>query len=164
MTEQNTSKKTSYLLTVVAILILVVGIFFIRTGAESPKTSCQVLDVLKQSQPINAADLKALINGNSLVGATSNTKTLYQMYFKEDGTYIFQRGQNKKNRNLGKWWIEENYLCTEKTVDNQVKLNKYQFFPLYGDAYTSKSKFGDCAAPEEFCPAFLFVKGNAFNL
>lgn len=118
-------------------------------------------DLCSSKAFLSSTRLHELVSGNTLVGQTNRSKSVYVLYFSNNGTVSYQRKTKPKALYQGKWWIKNDYIYSQfphyKKHSKAFKIHYYQVFEnLFVDSSCTKE-------PYKYAP-FIVLQGNPFDL
>lgn len=120
---------------------------------------------LSKSKELNEGDLKILVSGNSILGHTCNTKSLYELYFKPDGDLLFRKNNSNQEIYVGKWWVKGNSIFSQwETYPKKGTVNELRYHHVLDEIYIPYNVNLACGPAGTFGRPFIVVKGNVFNL
>lgn len=115
-------------------------------------------------QLMDAKAFQERVVGNTVVGITRQSFSLYMLYFERDGTCILLKG-NKEYQ--GEWWFEKEYVRAfwpeYQSAHPQSIFSKEN--PRYGNATAIQYYFDGeniLVANKNFTASVLLLKGKAF--
>jgi hypothetical protein len=111
--------------------------------------------------PLSEKELQSVVSGNSMIGVTSHSHSLYELYFEPDGTLYFRKSSDNQQVYVGKWWITGNIIHSQwPSYDKNPTENTLQYYHLYDNVYIPFSINGGCGKANTFCTPFLVTKGK----
>lgn len=155
--------------------LLLLSLVFISTNSIAKEaayqdgifknTSSQITELVKRTKPLNATTLKKLVVNNTILGYTFHSNSIYELFFKADGTLLFRKSRDPKQIYVGKWWIKgDNIYSQWKTYAKNPGVNQLQYYHVIDNIYVYFSKNEACGKKHQFCKAFMVLKGDPFNL
>lgn len=114
-------------------------------------------------QPITSKEFERTFVGNSIVGVTANTESLYEIYFNPNGDCIFRKGNNKLQTYTGKCWSNEDIIYSY-WPSYKENVNKLKYYKIDEVTYAGYNENDACGPKGTYCHVFLLVKGRLPSL
>ena len=125
----------------------------------------QIKQFLTSSKPLNSSELRQLVTNNTLIGHTSHSRSIYELFFKDNGNVIFRKSRHNDEIYLGKWWIKNNEIYSIwKTYAKKATINRLRYYHLIDNIYVAYNVNDACGAKNQFCNAFMVFHGDPFLL
>ncbi len=128
---------------------------------QSPATIDSFISM--NEKPLTGEQIKKLVSGNSMVGVTHHSKSLYELYFDPNGEVIFRKGNDNKQVHKGKWWVKDDMIFSTWPTYND-KINQLRYYHLMDDSYAVYNVTDSCGPAGTFCHPFLVVHGRLKSL
>ena len=71
-----------------------------------------------EAKPLDSYALKKLVSGNTMIGTTSRSHSLYLLYFLPNGHLYFEKYSHPKEIHIGRWWIKKNMIMSHLSIKN----------------------------------------------
>lgn len=118
---------------------------------------------LKSTEPLKHEELIKLVSGNSIIGSTDHSHSIYELYFDPSGPLYFRKNRSNKEVYVGKWWVKEgdiySHWPTYKKTTNQLR-----FYPIDDNAYFLYNVNNSSGPKDTFGEPFLVFPGDSFHL
>ena len=127
-------------------------------------TLAKSVPMVKITGPLDQKALIALVSGNSAVGVTSHSHSLYELYFAPNGDLYFYKNHDKNQQYIGKWWVTGSTIHSQwKTYKKKSTENQLEYYHLYANSYIPYNKNEACDHANTFCSPFIIVKGDVIR-
>ncbi len=153
----------------ISIIFVLLSISF-AASTNAEKTSNlsippAIQNVLQKSKPLSGKELRELVVNSTMIGHTCTTHSVYELFFKADGTVIFRKSLDNHQVHKGKWWISNNHIYSQwKTYQKKPSINELDYYHLAGDTYIPYNIKDACGPAGTFGQPFLVIKGDQAGL
>ena len=108
-------------------------------------------------KPLSEQKLKKLVVGNTLIGLTCHSKSIYVLYFYPDGRLYFQKNVNPKQTYVGKWWVKGDRIYSNwPTYKDHT--NRLRYYHINGNVYEPFNINDACGPAGTFGHPFVVLK------
>ncbi len=118
---------------------------------------------LLASSPLTKPDLNNSVIGNSIIGKTCRSESMYELYFSTDGTLLFRKNCDNNYLYEGRWGIE-GQIITSIWPRYSNNLNKLEYYRLAENTYIPFNINCACGPEGTFGHPFLIFEDDAFDL
>ncbi|MDR3623618.1 MAG: hypothetical protein P4L16_00555 [Chlamydiales bacterium] len=133
---------------------------FFNAIQATPKT----FDTYLQSiTPLDSRELTQLVSGNSIIGKTHHTDSMYELYFDPSGKLYFRKNHSEKETYIGKWWVKDGNIYSQWPTYNNGATNQIKYYPIIDNAFLYKTINSD-GSETTYEKPFLLFPGNIFNI
>ena len=142
---------------------------FVQAGDENAyfftKTPIPIQSFLQKSTPLTGDELKTLVVNNTMVGHTTHSHSIYELFFEKNGVLLFRKARDDKQMYVGKWWIVGDHIFSQwKSYKNNPRIIELQYYHLMGNIYVPRNINEACDHAGTYCLPFMVFKGDPFNL
>lgn len=119
---------------------------------------------LNDQKPLSTQALISLVRGNSIIGHTMHSHSLYELYFERNGIIIFRKANDNQQLYIGKWWTKDNTIFSTWPTYKKNQINQLKYYHIVDEIYNAYNVNDACGKANTFCDAFMVVKGDPFHL
>ena len=109
--------------------------------------------------PLNAAQLRKLVVGNSMIGTTCHTGSTYLLYFYPDGKLYFEKNKQPHETYMGTWTIKGDEITSQWPTYKRTGLNILRYYKIGGNVYVPYNVNHACGPAGTFGHPFMVIKG-----
>ncbi|GAB4187389.1 MAG: hypothetical protein Tsb0015_06030 [Simkaniaceae bacterium] len=132
-------------------------------GRQSSQSYQKIHDCISLRKSLTGDELKKLVSGNSMIGHTCRTGSLYELYFDPNGEVHFRKSGSNKEYHIGKWWVEDDAIFSQWKSYHRPNKNHLKYYHLLDEVYVPFNVNDGCGPKNSFGRPFMIIKGNIFQ-
>jgi hypothetical protein len=112
-----------------------------------------------ERKPLSGEELTRLVSGNTEIGRTNNSGSIYVLNFLRDGKVYLQKSLDKNQIHLGTWSIEGDVITTQWPTSKDGKESRMRYYHVKDTMYEIQDLDDDCGPKGTYCRAFIALPG-----
>ena len=110
--------------------------------------------------PLSNDELTQLVSGNTMIGFTCHSQSVYLLYFYPDGRLFFKKNASNKESRVGQWWVKDNEIMSQWKTYKRSGVNKLRYYHIDGNTYKPFNINNACGPAGTFGHPFMVFQGR----